>query len=167
MADAGFMTNLASVSPSEFLIIVLRLMFVILLYALVVAVLLALRQDLAQSPQPPPGEERRHGRSPRLTLVEAASADGPAGRAVPLAGEVLIGRRPPADVLLRDDAVSGRHARITRHDGAWRIEDVGSTNGTYVNGRRLDRQDGPAPLRPGDVVTTGNAVWRFDNEAGD
>jgi pSer/pThr/pTyr-binding forkhead associated (FHA) protein len=91
--------------------------------------------------------------------VEASPLDGAPGRAVTLWGELTIGRRPPADVLLLDDAVSGRHARFARHNGEWVVEDLASTNGTYVNGRRLTQ---PVVLRPGDVVVTGGAAWRFE-----
>jgi pSer/pThr/pTyr-binding forkhead associated (FHA) protein len=99
----------------------------------------------------------------RLTLLEASPADGPPGRAVALNGTATIGRRPPADILLRDDAVSGRHARFVWRNGTWMIEDLGSTNGTYINGRRLN---GPAGLQAGDVVVTGGATWRFEDGRG-
>lgn len=160
------------------MILGLRLAFVLALYAVVAAVLVALRRDLRRSAEveadglPVPAQPvwSGAGRSApaagveweaRLTLVEAAPADGRPGRVVPLDGEVTIGRRPPAEIVLLDDAVSGQHARLTHRQGEWVVEDLGSTNGTYVNGRRLT---GPVTLRPGDLVVTGKAAWRYEEE---
>ena len=142
------------ITPTEWLVLGLRLVFVALLYGAVAAAFLALRRELRRTPPaaggPPPA---------RLVLTEVAPTDGRPGRSIPLFGELTIGRRPPADVLLRDDAVSGRHARVARQDGAWIVEDLGSTNGTFVNGQRLA---GPAALASGDVLVTGSATWRFE-----
>jgi hypothetical protein len=150
---------MATISPADLLALALRLLLVVLLYLLVAAVLLALRRDLAQTRRaaeaaPAPSHTYRA----RLTLLEAAPEDGPPGRVVPLDGELTIGRRGPCDLILRDDAVSGHHARFALRNGSWEVEDLGSTNGTFVNGRRVVR---PQPLRSGDVVTTGMAAWRF------
>jgi hypothetical protein len=147
------------VDAADLLALALRLLFVLLLYALVVAVLVALRRELRLAGGAAGVAAAAPPRAARLTLLDAAAADGPAGRVVPLAGETTIGRRSHCEVTLSDDAVSGRHARLAPRDGSWQIEDLGSTNGTYVNGRRVA---GPQPLRSGDVVTAGNAAWRFD-----
>ena len=61
--------------------------------------------------------------------------------------------------LEADEFASARHARFEpRRDGVW-VEDVGSTNGTFVNGARLEE---PRRLRPGDVVRIGDTDLRFD-----
>jgi predicted component of type VI protein secretion system len=144
---------MADIAPADVVALVLRLAFLALLYCAVAAILLSLRRGLSVSP---PVEA---GRSARLTLVEAAPVDGPTGRSVALAGELTIGRRAACEIALRDDSVSGRHARLRRRSGQWEVEDLGSTNGTFVNGRRVD---GPQPLRPGDVIGVGTASWRFE-----
>lgn len=72
-------------------------------------------------------------------------------------GSWVVGRSRSCDVRLVDDAVSRRHARVTVRGGCWTIEDLGSSNGTWVNGRPLDRGE----LRPGDVVELGTAVARL------
>jgi hypothetical protein len=81
----------------------------------------------------------------------------------PLAGErTTLGRDPANDISLPDEEVSRRHAQIVRAAGRYLIEDLGSTNGTFVNGRRVDR---PAPLRDGDVIYLGeSASFRFHLE---
>jgi hypothetical protein len=72
---------------------------------------------------------------------------------------VTIGRGPENDIALEDDFASVSHARVEpRPDGVW-IEDVGSTNGTYVNGVRLT---GSQMLQPGDVVRVGETEIRFE-----
>ncbi len=148
-----------AIGATDLLTFGLKLLFAVLLYAVVVAALAALRRDLRQTARGPSSSAAPPPVQARLLLVEAAPVDGPAGRIVPLDGELTVGRREPCDVTLRDDAVSARHARIARRNGAWQLEDLGSTNGTYLNGRRVIK---PEPLRPGDLVTTGVAVWRFD-----
>ena len=73
---------------------------------------------------------------------------------------VTLGRGAPNDIRLDDDEfASARHARIEpRRDGVW-VEDIGSTNGTFVNGTRLDR---PQRLTPGDVVRIGETSLRYE-----
>lgn len=71
---------------------------------------------------------------------------------------VLIGRRPTSDLHIDDRAVSGTHARVlTILDDSF-LEDMNSTNGVFVNGRRVRKH----PLRHGDVVTVGRHRLRFE-----
>ncbi len=69
--------------------------------------------------------------------------------------ESMIGRLAPVDILIPGDGVSGRHARIVTEGGELVIEDLGSTNGTYVNGKKIDR---PTQLNDGDEVRLGQSV---------
>lgn len=68
---------------------------------------------------------------------------------------LLIGRDAAADVVLRDRSVSRRHALLLRAGGAFFVEDLGSTNGTWVGGMRLAPHD-PTPLRDGDRLSLGS-----------
>ncbi len=65
---------------------------------------------------------------------------------------LLIGRNPQADIPLQAPTVSWQHARLDRTPQGYCITDLNSTNGTFVNGRRIT---GPTPIRPGDVVQIG------------
>jgi hypothetical protein len=69
--------------------------------------------------------------------------------------ETLIGRDAGCHVSIPDSSVSHRHARIYHSDGEWYVEDLGSTNGTFVNDRPLTR---PVILRPGDTVSVGRST---------
>ena len=70
--------------------------------------------------------------------------------------EIVIGRDISADVVINSAEVSRRHARLRLDPaGQYTIEDLGSTNGTFVNGQRISV---PVPLRPGDVVMLGEAA---------
>jgi hypothetical protein len=94
-------------------------------------------------------------------LIVAASEVLDVGEEVVLDSTALtIGRGAQNDVaLVGDDFASARHARIEpRRDGVW-VHDVGSTNGTYVNGVRIDR---PRKLVDGDVVRVGETDLRFE-----
>ena len=98
-----------------------------------------------------------------------ATADGPS-RLVPVGEGIDIGRRPPpagdgrATLMLPDKSVSGLHARIVKSAGApdrgevFEIQDLGSTNGTSVDGRELT---GPTPLRSGSIIFLGAQVLVF------
>lgn len=81
------------------------------------------------------------------------------GIAVPLTGPVVIGRSPGADIVIGDDFVSGRHARVFQRGNEVVIEDLGSTNGTILNGERLRV---PMSLRPGDTIDIGAVRLEVD-----
>jgi pSer/pThr/pTyr-binding forkhead associated (FHA) protein len=68
----------------------------------------------------------------------------------------VIGRATGCDIHLDDPFVSRRHARVISNEVGAAIEDLGSANGVYVNGRR---STGITPLHPGDVVQLGGIVW--------
>ena len=71
---------------------------------------------------------------------------------VPVNGPVVIGRSPGADIVLGDDFVSGRHARVVLSGDSTVVEDLGSTNGTILNGSQLRR---PMTLKVGDAIDIG------------
>ena len=69
--------------------------------------------------------------------------------------EMTIGRDVNNDVVINDAEVSRKHARLILHSGGYVLEDLGSTNGTFVSGERLV---GPHTLRPGEMITLGENV---------
>src|SRR5215212_5891694 len=75
-------------------------------------------------------------------------------------GDTSMGRSSGSTIVLRsDDYASGRHAQLTRHGGLLYVEDLGSTNGTFVNDRKTV---GATPLRHGDTVRVGSTTFRYE-----
>lgn len=72
--------------------------------------------------------------------------------------ELVIGRGSNCDIVIGDLSVSRRHARLIRRDGRWVLQDLGSTNGTHLNGTRVGRCE----LRPGDELDLGSARLKVD-----
>lgn len=91
-----------------------------------------------------------------LVLIYPSGPD--MGRKFPLKGkEVVVGRGADCDIQVDRDSVSRRHARFVLDDEYWYVEDLGSTNGTYVN----DAPVRQAPLRDSDLVKIGAAIFKF------
>jgi diguanylate cyclase (GGDEF)-like protein len=103
----------------------------------------------SRSPGAPPA-----GGGPCLVFVEG---DAALGLRVPLEGEVVLGRDPACTVRLPADDVSRRHARIAADGGGHLLVDLRSRNGTWVNGRAVERHR----LRAGDRVRVGAFVARY------
>jgi hypothetical protein len=97
------------------------------------------------------------GRTPRL-VVERAPGHDP-GMIYDLGGDVVLGRGDTAEIRLNDPFASSRHARVYEQGRILVIEDLGSTNGTYLNEELLD---GPRPLHPGDRVRIGDSEFAFE-----
>lgn len=101
--------------------------------------------------QPPP---RRTKKAPgKAVVIEGTSLKG---KSFPLTGELTIGRSDQCQVRVEGDTyVSSVHARIFARDSSYMVEDLGSTNGTYLNRRRITA---PAELQRGDRVKVGKTV---------
>jgi len=102
----------------------------------------------AKPPKPPKPAKG----SPR-SLVITEGVDR--GRQVALADGLTIGRGDTNAVPLRDEYVSTKHARVLLHEGRWFVEDIGSTNGTYVSGARIT---GPTPITDSSTIRLGRTV---------
>jgi diguanylate cyclase (GGDEF)-like protein len=102
--------------------------------------------------------------------IKVPTTDGPAvlvqvyppgpnlGRRFPLSGEEhVVGRLEEVDISIQEDAVSRRHARVYRDSRGWSVEDLGSTNGSWVNDARVDRRE----LTDGDMLRFGSAILKF------
>ena len=101
--------------------------------------------------------EDRNGFS--MLVVEDSDVLAPNTRFPVMNGTTSIGRSAASDIVLKsDDYVSGQHARLTRHGGLLYVEDIDSTNGTYINGRKAV---GATPLRSGDRVRVGSTTFRY------
>jgi pSer/pThr/pTyr-binding forkhead associated (FHA) protein len=142
-----------------------RFGFLALLWLFVLAAVRVIHGDLRSAGQPrvatPPARRRRAAaavapaaqRGPSQLIV---TEGGLAGTRIGLTGApVLIGRANDSTLVLTDDYSSTRHARISLQDGMWMVEDLGSTNGTYLGQRKLD---GPVPMEMGVPLRIGKTV---------
>lgn len=100
-------------------------------------------------------DRNRNGSEPRL-LVQRAPGHQP-GTAYDLSQGATLGRGD-VEIHLDDPFASSRHARITREGHVFVIEDLGSTNGTYLNDEPLS---GPQPLHPGDRIRIGDSEFSY------
>ena len=108
---------------------------------------------IAPPPAPPPAPPAPAPVPPiRLRVLEPVDQRG---RVYELADEVTVGRAPGCGVSLPDTTVSQLHARVFRRDGSFYLEDLGSTNGTWLNRGRVGA---PVPLKRGDRVLVGSTL---------
>jgi hypothetical protein len=98
----------------------------------------------------PPGEPKRF----RLVTVEGV----PPGAVFPLEGTSRVGRSDASEIVLNDPSVSRTHAVIELSGEQARLRDLGSTNGTFLNGRRVETER----LQDGDELRFGNTRMRFE-----
>jgi pSer/pThr/pTyr-binding forkhead associated (FHA) protein len=95
----------------------------------------------------------------RLSVIESPEDEPPKGRSIALWPINSIGRNLESTIYVEDDFVSATHAMLTFRGRAWYVEDQASTNGTYVNGHRIDR---PVALSYGDELTIGRIRMRLE-----
>ncbi len=100
------------------------------------------------------------GREPRLVAVAGQGMAAP-GRTYPIDGELTLGRLPDNTIQLQDAACSSHHARLWREGDRCFVEDLGSTNGTAVDGRPLAPHT-PTELRERVRLSLGETVLRFE-----
>lgn len=93
--------------------------------------------------------------SKQLPTLLKVTHGNQAGQTLPLAGGVLIGRAPDCQLILDDDYVSTHHARITLGSTGFQVDDLGSTNGTFINNERLTAT---TPFGPGDALRIGRTL---------
>jgi hypothetical protein len=154
------------VSTAVFLFLA-RALLLLLLYLFLYLVVQTLRQDLrtatrtvARGPGglPAPVSADPAASLLRLELIDAGQTPLLPGQQYSLRDPLLIGRSARSDITLEDDWVSAEHLRLRRLQGAWLAEDLGSTNGTRLNGRPLK---GAARVRAGDVLDLGRVKFKL------
>jgi hypothetical protein len=156
----------------------IRLAFLAVLWLFVIAAVGVVRTDLfgnagpsrrqarkqrapravARPPQPAkPPRPARNGRAPRSSPQQLlVTAGALAGTSLGLADQqITIGRANDATLVLNDDYASTRHARLFPQDGQWIVEDLGSTNGTYLDRQKVTQ---PTPVPVGVPIRIGKTV---------
>lgn len=147
----------------EQLLLVLQVAFVVLLYLFIWRVVRVASKDMTAGQESmilTPARPREEQRRVSGRLVVTDSPEIPAGTVLEIARELLAGRDTGADIALPADGyASGRHARFVRGEDGDVVEDLHSTNGTYVNGERLN---GTRYLVQGDVITIGQTQLAYE-----
>jgi pSer/pThr/pTyr-binding forkhead associated (FHA) protein len=157
---------------SEIALTVIKVVFLALLWLFILSAVSVIRSDLfgkpvrasdqpqpqeLETPPPPSRKGRRQRGEPRVVMISQGSQ---AGMSAALAGGVImIGRSADCQLILDDDYVSTRHARVVATPNGIYVEDLGSTNGTYVNGQRITA---PTTITLVDSVRIGKTVMRLE-----
>lgn len=135
------------------ILLILKLSFLALLYIFLISAIVIIYRDLFA---PPTTEETSPPSQARLQIVKGSPVL--MGKTFFLIDETIIGRSSTADVTLEDPAVSHRHARIFTRGSHYLLEDLGSTNGTFVRESKITKS---VRLQSGDEIKIGHAILQF------
>ena len=152
------------------LAVALQFGFLAILYLFLLWVARSARRDLVRGQEPAVDEaldpedlgDRRRGPDlslgvePRLEIVAAMGYDP--GAVIDVSDGATLGRADSADIHVEDPFASSVHARIFARNGFMFVEDMGSTNGTYLNGRQLRK---PEQLKPADKIRIGDSEYSY------
>ena len=157
---------------SEIALTVIKVLFLALLWLFIFSAVSVIRSDLfgktvpapdqpgaqeLESPVPPARRTRRPRGEPRVLSIVQGQQTGESAPLEP--GLVLIGRSADCQLVLDDDYVSTRHARVVAGETGLYIEDLGSTNGTYVNGARITA---PTAISLSDTLRIGKTMLKLE-----
>ncbi len=151
----------------EVVLAVARIGFLALLWIFVFAALGVIRSDLfdtrktrpvpptPRAATPPPAKVKR-GKTAKSLIVTQGNL---AGTKLSLGGApITIGRANDSTLVITDDYASSKHARLSPRDGHWLLEDMGSTNGTYLDRAKVA---GPTPVPIGTPIRIGKTVFEL------
>lgn len=144
------------------LIMALRYIFLALLLVFIFRLVKWMVGDLQQTRRDSSGLHGKAGQpandGAKLTVIESGSREFKPGDSLPLGKEKLLGRGETSDILIRDSFASSRHALIFFRDGQYWLDDLDSTNGTFLNEVKIDQ---PAVLADGDIIKIGGIIFQF------
>lgn len=141
----------------DVLLLALRLLLVVLLYAFLAAVLLMVWRDLRQATA---GRDTARPGG-QLVVLHTAEERLAVGTVFPLQPVTSVGRSPSNTIPLPDTYASGQHTLLTWREGQWWLEDLGSRNGTLLNGTRINS---PTVISAGDVIGVGRTELKLELE---
>jgi pSer/pThr/pTyr-binding forkhead associated (FHA) protein len=140
------------------LVLLLRLILAIALYAFLGWALWNLLREFKQQ-----GDRLATQKKPAITL-SIKMEQGPESKREFTQPQIIIGRDTKCDVSMMDEALSAHHARLTHHHGQWWLEDLNSTNGTFLNHEKLAT---PAVVITGDHFKCGKTLFSIQVEDSD
>jgi pSer/pThr/pTyr-binding forkhead associated (FHA) protein len=142
-------------SPNLALFII-RIVLALLLYAFVGGIVYLLWRDLRRAATEAKAREGLRG---RLITIASALPSPTIGEAFPLLPVTSLGRAPTNTITLEDDTASLEHALISLRAGKWWLEDLGSRNGTLLNGMLVTS---PTVISGGDLIGLGQAQFKLE-----
>ena len=157
---------------SEIALTIIKVLFLALLWLFILSAVSVIRSDLfgrtvpapgqpaaqeLESPPPPPKKAKRQRGEPRIFSITQGNQAGQSAELA--AGVIMIGRGADCQLILDDDYVSTRHARVVGGEKGVYVEDLGSTNGTYVNGQRITA---PTTITLSDTVRIGKTILKLE-----
>ncbi len=150
----------------EWILLALRLLAVVVLYAFLAVIIYVIWRDLRsaamikpQSSETPPLTDESVTPLGRLRVVSSGDTPLQPGDAFDLRTHVTLGRAPDNHIVLPDTYTSAYHARLDRRDGEWWLTDLDSRNGTRLNEVPITK---PVPLADGDVIGVGQVELRLE-----
>jgi pSer/pThr/pTyr-binding forkhead associated (FHA) protein len=132
---------------------ILRILFLVLLYVFLAAIVRVLLRDLRAAAREPGTELGR------IVVVASPAGEPPIGGVFGVDAVTTLGRDVNNSIVIEDPFASADHAVLTFRGRAWYVEDLDSTNGTFVNGSPVD---GVAPLGFGDELQIGQVRLRLE-----
>ncbi|RRR65492.1 MAG: FHA domain-containing protein [Candidatus Viridilinea halotolerans] len=137
------------------IMLLLRVAVIFLLYFFLWQVLRVVARDLRSAAAPQSHTPAPYG---QLVVTSAGQTGIPVGKIFPLSPVSIIGRSTEVELALNDTFLSSEHARLELRDGVWWLEDLNSTNGTFLNGFEVR---GSTELHAGDVVRIGRVELKL------
>ncbi len=137
---------------SPLVVNLLKVGVIVVIYLFLAVVARAVR---AQTTGTAPRPSSAKGAAPPAPVLVVTAPEASAGREIEVRRTIVVGRGEAADVTFDDDFASERHARFENQGGALFVDDLGSTNGTFVNGERIAERTG---LVSGDAVRVGSTI---------
>jgi pSer/pThr/pTyr-binding forkhead associated (FHA) protein len=129
-------------------LVILRLLFIVLLYLFLMQVVIAITRDLKRGKSAAPMPTTLG----HLIVVHSGPSNIAPGTSFQLLPQTTIGRGPTNTIRIQDQTVSAEHTRLSYQNGTWYVQDAGSSNGTFVNEQPARE---PLPAKVGDVIRVG------------
>lgn len=142
----------------ETALLVLRLAVAASLYAFLIGLFIILWRDLRAAASESAARGRSYG---RLVVIAADGTGLPEGTVFPLQPVTSLGRAPTNTVALPDSYASGEHALLSLRGNQWWLEDLGSRNGTFLNGVPITE---PVVASAGDIISIGRVQLKVELE---
>ena len=137
-------------------LLVLKWVLLVLLYVFLFAAVVVVARDLKAPASSAAKKKKPSASSARMVVLESPGVQ--AGETFFLEGGAVIGRSSESDIEIPDTSVSHQHASVYQDGKYFKVEDLGSKNGTYLN---QEETTGPVRLKHGDVIKVGKTTFEF------